>query len=110
MASKWSHLIRFVNGGTEYFGDAIIPNGKSADDIVELTSSGQLHARVIFDDPLTDGRVNTKELLVEEPLSPLKKEQVPVIRCFGLNYVKHSMSTLTKAFYLEDLYTNRLYS
>ena len=99
MASKWSHLIRFVNGGTEYFGDAIIPSGKSADDIVELALSGQLHARVIFDEPLTDGKVSTKELLVEELLSPLKKEQVPLIRCIGLNYVKHSVSTLTKTFY-----------
>ena len=91
-ASKWSHLIRFVNRGIECFGDAIIPTDKSADDIVELASSGHLHARVIEGDPLADGNVSTKELRVEELLSPLKKEQVPVIRCIGLNYVKHSMA------------------
>ena len=91
MASKWSYLIRFIGGGTEYYGDVIIPNGRSADDIVELASSGQLHARVVEGDPLTDEEVSTKELLVEELLSPLKKDQVPVIRCIGLNYVKHSM-------------------
>lgn len=110
MASTWSHLIRFVNGGIEYCGDAIIPSGKSADDIVELASSGQLHARVLGGDPLTNGKVSTKELRVEELLSPLRKDQVPVIRCIGLNYVKHSVSTLTKTFLLDDLYSNCLYS
>ena len=94
MTSKWSNLIRFVDRGFEYFGDAIIPIDKSADDIVELASSGQLYARVIEGDPLTDGNVSTKELRVEELLSPLKKEQVAVIRCIGLNYVKHSMANV----------------
>ena len=96
MASGWSHLVRFVNGGTEYSGDAILPDGKSADDIDELASSAQLQARVIEGDPFREGKVSTKELLVEELLSPLKKEQVPIIRCISLNYVKHSRSTLTR--------------
>lgn len=93
MSKKWSHLIRFVHDGNEIYGDAIIPDGKSADDVVALASSDQLYARgIVSDDPFSDGRVSDTKLAVTELLSPIKREQTSVIRCIGLNYVKHGMS------------------
>ncbi|KAK5189019.1 hypothetical protein LTR99_011155 [Exophiala xenobiotica] len=89
MSPQWSNLIRFVSGGRDYYGDAILSSDKTADDVVDLAKSSKLRARVVEDDPLTVGKVSQKELLVETLLAPLTKAQVPVIRCIGLNYVKH---------------------
>jgi hypothetical protein len=90
MSRQWSHLIRFLNSGVEYYGDAIFPPGTGVQDIVKLAESGRLRAWVVENHPITSGHVSNTELPVDKLLSPMTKAQVPVIRCIGLNYVKHS--------------------
>ena len=93
MSKTWSHLIRFVHDGIQIYGDAIIPKGKCSDDLVNLASSGELFARPILgDDPFANGKVGQRKVAVKELLLPLRQQQVRIIRCIGLNYVKHSMS------------------
>jgi hypothetical protein len=92
MALAWSRLIRFVNNGTTYYGDAVFPAAANPDDVALLAQEGKLRARVIYSNPLsTEMILSDKELRVDRLLSPLTASQVPIIRCIGLNYMKHSM-------------------
>jgi hypothetical protein len=94
MALPWSRLIRFVNNGTTYYGDAIFPETANPDDVALLAQEGKLRARVIQNDPLsTEMIISNEELRVDRLLSPLTASQVPIIRCIGLNYIKHSTYT-----------------
>ncbi|KAL6250170.1 hypothetical protein RBB50_002471 [Rhinocladiella similis] len=93
MSQTWSHLIRFESDGKTYYGDAIFPPSSNTDDVVRIASEGNLKASIIKGDPLSMGySMESDEIKVEKLLSPLSQEQVPIIRCVGLNYLKHSKS------------------
>ena len=88
---SWTHLIRFENNGKVYNGDAVFPEGTSAADVAKLASDGKLKAAVIEGDVLSSShKVTSQTLAVTKLLCPLTKAQVPIIRCIGLNYMKHS--------------------
>jgi hypothetical protein len=87
----WTHLIRFESEGKIYYGDAIFPDGSDPTDVVLIATAGQLKARVVANDPFSgDSSQPEKIVPVEKLLSPLTRAQVPIIRCIGLNYMKHS--------------------
>jgi hypothetical protein len=89
---SWKHLIRFKNKGQTSYGDAIFPEGSDTTDVVYSSMAGQLKARIILGDPLSAGSCVTDTIAqVDVLLTPLERAQVPIIRCIGLNYVKHSM-------------------
>ncbi|KAK1955646.1 hypothetical protein LY78DRAFT_697619 [Colletotrichum sublineola] len=84
---SWNRLIRFVDdSGAEHFGE---PQIQDESEFAALLDKDDLWA-VIYDGaspvaPLTKGeRVHVKEV---KPL--LTPKNVPIIRCIGLNYVKH---------------------
>ncbi|KAK4118551.1 hypothetical protein N657DRAFT_583441 [Parathielavia appendiculata] len=84
---SWTRLIRFVDdAGRETFGE---PEVDSAEQVEELLAEGNLYATE-FQGPnplasLTKGsRVHVKVLL-----DLLRPSDVPIIRCIGLNYIKH---------------------
>ncbi|KAK2017535.1 hypothetical protein LZ32DRAFT_576431 [Colletotrichum eremochloae] len=84
---SWNRLIRFVDdNGAEHFGE---PQIQDESELAAILDKGDLWA-VIYDGaspvaPLTKGeRVHVKEV---KPL--LTPKDVPIIRCIGLNYVKH---------------------
>ena len=93
MKTSWKRLIRFedVEGRTLY-GEPILP---SADfDVGKVKESDGLKARVmagsdIFD---TTGKtsIGDEVATVKKVLSPIKAQDVPILRCVGLNYAKHS--------------------
>ncbi|KAK5203084.1 hypothetical protein LTR96_011081 [Exophiala xenobiotica] len=87
---SWTHLIRFENNAKVYNGDAIFPDGTSPDDVAKLAKDGKLKTTVIDGDVLSDTyKITSQELEVTKLLSPLTRTQVPIIRCIGLNYMKH---------------------
>jgi hypothetical protein len=95
MMVAWSHLIRFRNGQNVYYGDAVFPDGSDPTDIVSIAEKGQLQARIIEgdDNPISivsAAQPGSRVVAVEKLLSPLSRDQVPIIRCIGLNYMKHS--------------------
>jgi hypothetical protein len=99
MMAAWSHLIRFQNGHNIYCGDAVFPEGTDPTDVVSIAKSGRLKARVIEgeDNPVSlesTARLTDSVLPVQKLLSPLTRDQVPIIRCIGLNYVEHSTSPM----------------
>ncbi|MCJ1300632.1 hypothetical protein MMC08_003429 [Hypocenomyce scalaris] len=85
----WNRLIRFeTNDGHIYFGEPIV---KDDEDIASLAESGQLKAAVLTGDDVFDSsaKVTSNVQKVKRLLGPLTASQVPIIRCVGLNYMKH---------------------
>lgn len=89
----WKRLIRFVaTDGRVLRGEPILP---SADfDIGKTTAETKLQAKVITGKDIYDTTGSTKVtdevVTVKELLGPLAQEDVPILRCVGLNYAKHS--------------------
>lgn len=89
----WTRLIRFrAANGSIYNGEPIVPSDSKTTDVAELYNAGSLKAKVISgDDVFADSAKVTDQVEeVKELLGPLTPEQVPIIRCVGLNYMKHS--------------------
>ena len=94
----WSRLIRFeATDGRILRGEPIIP-GPDFDLGLATTTAAGLRARIITgDDPFdTTGRtlVTDEIATVKRLLCPLPASEVPILRCVGLNYQKHSESTI----------------
>jgi hypothetical protein len=96
MTPSWDRLIRFIaTDGRELRGEPILPSPDF--DVGTTTAETGLKAKVvevansdIFDaaTKVTDEVVTVKELL-----GPVTQEEVPIIRCIGLNFIKHSTSS-----------------
>lgn len=93
----WQQLIRFVaTDGRILRGEPILPHHSF--DIGATTAETKLQAKIIVGDDIYDNTGETKVIdemvTVKELLGPLAQEDVPILRCVGLNYAKHSMSNL----------------
>lgn len=89
----WKRLIRFVaTDGRVLRGEPILP---SADfDLGKTTAETKLQAKVITGEDMYDTtgltKVSDEVVTVDELLGPLAQEDIPILRCVGLNYAKHS--------------------
>ncbi len=95
MKVPWTRLIRFTTAdGRVLRGEPILPSEDF--DLGKVTEAYQLKVKVIVgDDPFdTTGKtiVSDEVATVKKLLGPLAKEEVPILRCVGLNYAKHSKS------------------
>ena len=89
----FSRLIRFrTSQGKEFFGE---PEVKNADDLQKLVKNKELFAVVLNGTSPFDlsGRTETRER-VDQLLPVLLPKDVPIVKCVGLNYLKHSMLAL----------------
>lgn len=84
----WSRLIRFVDdNGKETFGEPCIDK---YDQLNELLEKGELYAvEYSGQDPTTATQQGAK-VHVKELKDILKPTDVPIVKCIGLNYIKHS--------------------
>ncbi|KAH8817400.1 fumarylacetoacetate hydrolase [Xylogone sp. PMI_703] len=90
--ATWTHLIRFKSGGNIYYGNAIFPEGADPTDVVSIAEQGKLQSNIIEGNTiLIDStiKLSGRIVTIDKLLSPLSREQVPIIRCIGLNYMKH---------------------
>ena len=94
---SWKRLIRFEStDGKVLRGEPILPTPDF--DVGTATEETGLKAKVIqvanndIFDPAT--KVTDEEVTVKKLLGPVTTEEVPIIRCIGLNFIKHSASTL----------------
>ncbi|KAL1593635.1 hypothetical protein SLS59_009149 [Nothophoma quercina] len=92
MAPNWDRLIRFIaTDGRELRGQPILPSPDF--DVGTTTESTGLKAKVIsvangdVFDPAT--KVTDEEVTVKKLLGPVTVDEVPIIRCIGLNFIKH---------------------
>lgn len=92
MSIAWERLIRFVaEDGRVLRGEPILPTPDF--DLGTTTAETKLQAKVIQGDDIYDttGKtvVSEEVVTVQKLLGPLAPSDVPILRCVGLNYVKH---------------------
>lgn len=85
---SWSRLIRFIDtAGVTRFGE---PEIKDATKLVDECLAGRLYAQELLGtEPFSLTR-GSERVLVKQILAILRPSDVPIIRCVGLNYMKHS--------------------
>jgi hypothetical protein len=96
MPPNWDRLIRFIaTDGRELRGQPILPSPDF--DVGTTSESTGLKAHVIAvargDIFSPETKVTDEEVTVKTLLGPVTQEEVPIIRCIGLNFIKHSAST-----------------
>jgi len=94
MKVVWERLIRFVAmDGRVLRGEPILPFPDF--DLDSTTAETRLKAKVIAGNDSYDTtgatKVTDEVVTVKQLLRPLAQEDVPILRCVGLNYTKHSM-------------------
>ncbi|KAJ5133962.1 hypothetical protein N7448_001017 [Penicillium atrosanguineum] len=92
MPLPWKRLIRFIaTDGRTLRGEPILPTPTT--DLGFITEQDKLQARVIEGDDIYDTtgktRITDEIVTVRTILGPLTQEEVPILRCVGLNYAKH---------------------
>lgn len=94
MSLPWKRLIRFEGvDGRILRGEPVFPENKKVD-LGFVTEADQLEANVLVGDDIYDTTGKTKltsdKVVIKKILSPLAQSDVPILRCVGLNYAKHS--------------------
>ena len=93
MTLSWKRLIRFLAADDRILrGEPILPSENF--DVGLASNEDRLEAKVIQGTDLYDTtgktRVTDEVVKVKQLLGPLAPEDVPILRCVGLNYAKHS--------------------
>lgn len=91
---SWNRLIRFVDDNdVEHFGE---PEVQDEPEITSLLDKSDLWA-TIYDGASPVSSLAKGERVHVKALRPLlTPKDVPIIRCIGLNYVKHSNTALPR--------------
>ncbi|KAJ5626404.1 5-carboxymethyl-2-hydroxymuconate isomerase [Penicillium lagena] len=83
----WSMLIRFADDANKVrFGEPQITEAK---ELFNLLAVSELHATEYVGDSPFSLSLGTQTFRVKELLGVLEPRDVPIIRCIGLNYMKH---------------------
>lgn len=93
MSLPWKRLIRFIATDNRILrGEPILTSPDI--DLGYITEDDKLQAHVIEGDDIYDTtgktRVTDEIVTVKTILGPLTQKDVPILRCVGLNYGKHS--------------------
>ena len=93
MKVPWQRLIRFeCTDGRILRGEPILPAPEF--DIGYVDEGHKLQAKLIIGTDIFDTtgatQVSEEIVTVKKILCPLVAEEVPILRCVGLNYAKHS--------------------
>lgn len=93
MNVAWDRLIRFTStDGRVLWGEPILPNAEF--DLGTTTAGTRLQAKVVCGNDIYDTtgatKVTEEVVTVKDLLGPLKSDDVPILRCVGLNYKTHS--------------------
>ncbi|KAK7206982.1 fumarylacetoacetate hydrolase [Myxozyma melibiosi] len=88
-APNWTHLIRFiaVEDNQIHLGQV---DASTYPDVGLSTFKGEKIVAKLVTGTIFDGVVTDKELTVAHLLSPIAMDEVPIIRCLGLNYKDHA--------------------
>lgn len=85
----WTRLIKFQDeDGFIRHGEPLID---SPEDLGRLLETGNLTAHELVGQDLLSMRLTEKIFHVKKLVGPLDPKDVPILRCVGLNYAKHSM-------------------
>lgn len=85
---SWSRLIRFVDqNGHTMFGEPCI---ETSSELTELIEKKELYALKFTGESPFELSGPGEKVLVDHLLPILTPRDVPIIKCIGLNYMKHS--------------------
>ncbi|KAJ5379392.1 hypothetical protein N7509_012511 [Penicillium cosmopolitanum] len=89
MSSSWTHLIRFIaeEDGLIHIGQV---DSEKFPDVGLSTFRGDKISAKLINGTIFDGIVTDKTFHVAKLLSPLSMDEIPIIRCMGLNYRDHA--------------------
>jgi hypothetical protein len=89
MASHtWTRLIRFADeNGKETFGEPIV---KDASEVYDLLEKNELYAYQYEGSSAITTSSKGEKVKVKSLLDLFRAEDVPIVRCIGLNYKEHS--------------------
>lgn len=89
MAPQWTHLIRFIakEDGQIHLGQ--VDSAQFPDIGLAVFEGKDVSAKEVTGG-LYDGVVTDRVLHVDKLLSPLSVDQIPLVRCLGLNYRDHA--------------------
>ncbi|KAK5687690.1 hypothetical protein LTS10_001830 [Elasticomyces elasticus] len=87
--TAWTHLIRFIaeEDGQIHLGQI---DATEHPDVGLSTVEGKQVIATVVSGSVYDGVLTQRRLRVARLLAPLSSEQVPIIRCLGLNYRDHA--------------------
>lgn len=92
----WERLVRYLPEGDTTniarYGDPVVESGE---DIGLLASRGSLKVKVLQGSNPFDAKATGDVETVGKLLGPLTVDDVPIIRCVGLNYRTHSKPSRT---------------
>lgn len=97
--TAWDRLVRYVSArdGSIRYGDPVLAGDPKAADIDALARAGELEVQVLEGSVKDAGLFGLKGTgerdVVGTLLGPLTPADVPIVRCVGLNYKTHSMSS-----------------
>ena len=94
MTLAWKRLIRFeATDGRILRGEPILPADQEID-LGFVTEKDGLKVKILSGEDIynTTGKTTLTEEIatVQNILGPLAPEEIPILRCVGLNYAKHS--------------------
>lgn len=99
--TTWSRLIRYVSkDGSIKYGEPVVSDSKP--DIDALAKEGKLKVKVLDGTTFVNAKPTGEEDEVKSLLGPLRPQDVPIVRCVGLNYRTHSMSSFPKELHDAD--------
>ncbi len=85
----WDRLVRYIaSDGASKYG---VPIASADDNIAELSRKGELKVKVCTGSTALSAKPTDQTETVKTLLGPLTPQEVPYIRCVGLNYKTHSM-------------------
>lgn len=87
--AAWTHLIRFIaeEDGQVHLGQV---DSQKFPDVGLAVFEGKKISANLVTGTIFDGRVSDKVLHVARLLSPIAMDEVPIVRCMGLNYRDHA--------------------
>ncbi|KAK4504107.1 hypothetical protein PRZ48_005022 [Zasmidium cellare] len=91
--TAWDRLIRYVSAkdGKVRLGEPIVSDSKP--DIDALAQKGGLKVKVLEGPNPIEAKQTGEEDEVKSLLGPLTPQDVPIVRCIGLNYKTHILET-----------------
>ncbi|KAM0718982.1 hypothetical protein Q7P37_006054 [Cladosporium fusiforme] len=91
--TSWDRLVRYVSAtdGVVRYGEPVIKSDGA--DIAALARNGNLQVMVYNGNDALSAQPTGNKDTVKKLLGPLRAQEVPIIRCAGLNYKTHIKET-----------------
>ena len=88
--TSWDRFVRYESAkdGKVRYGEPIVSDSKP--DIDQLAQDGKLEVKVLEGPNPLQAKPTGEQDQVKKLLGPLTPQDVPIIRCTGLNYKTHS--------------------